>query len=682
MRKKWLELARRNGTTNTRIFFDNHFDMSHKLVPAKAAALTQRGYQREHTPEGRKLKKCRRPASPEVFMPSGSSPKKSRRSLELHDEIVMALQLSEGSEEEETDDELEYNSTLRKLLRQDLGDDGCEGIDDDVVEADPSEGGMIGEVEECVEGGDLELRAVGPGSVNNDFCWTEDFSSFSGQQESYLRAPGPTVKIKKPTELFMAVWNEKIMKEIVRQTNEYAWQRIAPICEVESELPDPLSEWSDVTTGELYRYFAILILMSFCNRTVMSDYWTTGVLGMPNFRQLMARNRFFLITRFIHFVDNDTCNDLSLSSYDKKIFKIRPILDHCNERFAALYTPYRHLSLDESLLLWKGRLSWAQRIRSKAARFGIKSFELCEAETGYLLRCLLYAGKDSTMHEQPIHGFKNSTAKVVLELMDGFLDAGHCLVMDSWYNQLPLIRYLKESRKTDVFGTINPRQVHVPDDIKQANLTKIRRGDQISRHCGDICLMAWKDVKLVTTVSTFHNDSCVPGRRAGVPFAKPIVIADYNRYMGGVDSKDQQLSMYLMERKRGMKWYIKVFKRLLNTSLLNTYIIHKKNPVASRPLTHRQFRTEVALGLLDKFPKRGTGRNTKPNDPEASRRLLKGVNHFVKSTPATENRKTQKRCVRCLAAKRRTMVSLMCSYCDVALCAGSCWVEYHTLTKL
>ncbi|RVE48877.1 hypothetical protein evm_006447 [Chilo suppressalis] len=571
----------------------------------------------EHTPEGRNLQVCRRPVTPDVVVLSGSGPRKSRRSLQLRDDISTS-KLLDSSSEEETDEELD-TPTLRRLLREDLGDDGCEGMDDDVVE------------EESVEGGDLKLRAVGPGSVNNDFCWTEDFSSFSGQQESYLRAPGPTVAIQDSADFFMAVWDESIMNEIVRQTNEYAWQRIAAIFEVEAELPEPLSTWSDVTTDEMYRYFAILIYMSMCNRAVMNDYWTTGVLGMPDFRRLMSRNRFLLISRFLHFVDNDTCYDYSLSSYDKKIIEIRPILDHCSRRFSSLYTPSQNLSLNESLLLWKGRLSWVQCIRTKAARFGIKTFELCDAETGYLLRCLIYAGKDSTMRQEPIHGFENCNAKVVLELMDGFLDYGHCLVMDNWYNQLSLTRYLK-SRKTDVIGTMNTRRVHVPDDIKRAN-PRMQRGEQVARHCGDISLIAWKDVKLVTAVSTFHSDGRVPGRKAGVPIMKPILIADYNRYMGGVDSKDQQLSMYLMERKRGMKWYIKVFKRLLNSSLLNTYIVHKKNP-AAKPLSHRQFRMEVALGLLNKFPKPDTGRQIRPNDQaELLRRLMKGVDHFVKNTP-------------------------------------------------
>lgn len=424
----------------------------------------------------------------------------------------------------------------------------------------------------------------------NRFSWSADFSTFSGQEETYLRAPGPLFASQDPVDLFKAVWNDEIMDHIVQETNRYAWEIIVAYTEVGDRLPEPLNSWTETSTEEMYRYFGMLVLMSMCYRPVLKDYWTTGIMGMRDFRKFMTRDRFLSLSRMLYFVDNNDAP--SLSSYEKKISKITPILEHCNISvarrvqlrklsFTELYTPCKYLSLDESLLLWKGR--WVQCIRTKAARFGIKSFDLCEAETRYLLRCLLYAGKNSSMNPDPMHGFENCMAKVVLELMDGFLDVGHTLVMDNWYNQLPLTRYLKQ-RRTDVIGTLNRHRAHIPDDIRSLTQRLLQHGEQVARHCGDISLIAWKDVKLVTTaLSTFHKNDQVAATRAGVAIQKPHMIATYNKYMGGVDSKDQKLSMYLMERKRNKKWYMKVFKRLLNTSLLNTFIIFRKMPSTSSP---------------------------------------------------------------------------------------------------
>ena len=38
-----------------------------------------------------------------------------------------------------------------------------------------------------------------------------------------------------------------------------------------------------------------------------------------------------------------------------------------NNKYKALYTPKQNISIDKSLLLWKGRLSWEQSILSKRA---------------------------------------------------------------------------------------------------------------------------------------------------------------------------------------------------------------------------------------------------------------------------------------------------------------------------
>jgi hypothetical protein len=48
---------------------------------------------------------------------------------------------------------------------------------------------------------------------------------------------------------------------------------------------------------------------------------------------------------------------------------------------------------------------------------------------------------------------------------------------------------------------------------------------------------------------------------------KPVCVLDYNQYMGGVNLKDQLLESYLVERKRTDKWYMKLFRMLLNSAV-------------------------------------------------------------------------------------------------------------------
>jgi len=69
------------------------------------------------------------------------------------------------------------------------------------------------------------------------------------------------------------------------------------------------------------------------------------------------------------------------------------------ERFQMLLELERDISIDESLLLWKGRLSWKQYIPKKRAHFGLKAFVLCEGYTGYVWNIILYTGSDTYFDE-------------------------------------------------------------------------------------------------------------------------------------------------------------------------------------------------------------------------------------------------------------------------------------------
>lgn len=199
------------------------------------------------------------------------------------------------------------------------------------------------------------------------------------------------------------------------------------------------------------------------------------------------------------------------------------------DKFQTAYSPRREMSLDESLLLWKGRISWVQCIRTKAARFGIKSYELCEAVSRYVLNILIYTGKGTT-ETAPVASLHSSTAKIVITLMQNISEKGTRYLWYFYYT-VDLCKYLK-SRATDVVATVNRRRQNTPSHVKTLDERRIVRSSVVGRHRGDVSVTAWKDVKLVTTISTYHNADLIEGRRAGRSCLKPVVVQDHNMYMG------------------------------------------------------------------------------------------------------------------------------------------------------
>ncbi|GFQ67361.1 piggyBac transposable element-derived protein 4 [Trichonephila clavata] len=98
-----------------------------------------------------------------------------------------------------------------------------------------------------------------------------------------------------------------------------------------------------------------------------------------------------LLMKFLHFANNDVLdNDLD---HNINLRKIREFHDLVVHKFKSVHVPKPNISVDESLIAFKGRLSWKQYIPQKRARFGIKLFQLCQSEKWLHLELLDIHGK-------------------------------------------------------------------------------------------------------------------------------------------------------------------------------------------------------------------------------------------------------------------------------------------------
>ena len=247
-----------------------------------------------------------------------------------------------------------------------------------------------------------------------------------------------------------------------------------------------------------------------------------------------------------------------------KLFKLRPLIDHLFEKFQEVYTPTRNISIDESLLLWKGRLSFKQYIPLKRARFGVKSFMLCE-DSGYTYRFKIYTGKEIVV---PAQQELSLSEKVVADLMQPLLQKGYHLYTDNWYTSLPLYRYLYQ-HGTSACGTIRCNRKGFPEQVKNA---KLKKGEIIAARSDELMALKFKDKKDVYMLSTIHANSMVhrPDRRhRNQRQSTPTCISEYNKYMGGVDRTDQLMQPYEIPRK-SMKWYKKVALHFIQLAMLNS----------------------------------------------------------------------------------------------------------------
>ena len=64
--------------------------------------------------------------------------------------------------------------------------------------------------------------------------------------------------------------------------------------------------------------------------------------------------------------------------------KIQPLLDRLCPVFEATFTADKQIAIDESIINYKGRVSFCQYLKGKSHPWGIKAFVLSDSKTRYL----------------------------------------------------------------------------------------------------------------------------------------------------------------------------------------------------------------------------------------------------------------------------------------------------------
>jgi hypothetical protein len=143
---------------------------------------------------------------------------------------------------------------------------------------------------------------------------------------------------------------------------------------------------------------------------------------------------------------------------------------------------------------------------------------------------------------------------------------------------------------------------------------------------------------------------------------------------GGTILKGQLLQMFLVERTCMHKWYLKLFRRLLNATVLNAVIIYRHN--MGKKLSQLAFRISFLESRFEQFAntERGLpGRQAAEDIPRLKER------HFIRKVPPSRKKAgPQRRCVVCTRHGRKKDTRFCCLQCDVGLCLEECFEAYHT----
>lgn len=161
--------------------------------------------------------------------------------------------------------------------------------------------------------------------------------------------------------------------------------------------------------------------------------------------------------RGLHFVDNE-----SVPATNKDRFhKLGILMTSLTENYENAVYPTRDLCIDESLLSFKGRLSFKQFNAMKRARFGIKMFFLCDATNKYVLRILPYQGKTTNIANRNWIADFGFGGAAVMTLLQEYFNKNYCVTVDNWFMSPTLATKLKQLG-TYILGTVQKRRKLMP----------------------------------------------------------------------------------------------------------------------------------------------------------------------------------------------------------------------------
>ena len=174
------------------------------------------------------------------------------------------------------------------------------------------------------------------------------------------------------------------------------------------------------------------------------------MLHTPIFGQIMFRDRYIHILRCLHFHDNKEI-------VNHPLVKIKSAIGHEQSKFSAVLIPGKNLCIDESLLLWKGRLRFKQYIPLKRNRFGIKLCMIVDCETGFVLGFVVYTGADTDYKTFD----SGATGDIVAHFLQPYFYKGHVVYINNWYKSPTLAEFLHD-RDTGMCGTVKANRKEMP----------------------------------------------------------------------------------------------------------------------------------------------------------------------------------------------------------------------------
>jgi hypothetical protein len=414
-------------------------------------------------------------------------------------------------------------------------------------------------------------------------------------------------------------------------------------------------KWKDLTVAEFKIFLGLFYWMGLMRLPEMEDHWSMDTIFRNlDFTAYMSRDRFLQILRSMKFHNSAAAKEEEISSPENRLSVLMySVLDNSRK----FYTPSSTLSLDESMVSFKGRHKDKVFMPSKPIRIGFKAFVVCEADTGFLLEWKMYNKREGKEK-------KNRIVNTVKSLLGFNRYQSKAVYMDRYYSNKEVFEELLDLG-IYACGTIKPSKVGITEEMK-IQIQNVKKEQAIFyKHNEKLLLCVWRTHKdkLVYILSSILDNSMQDSKRycteekKEIQIKRPAILEAYNENMRGVDYFDRYLRFYSFLHG-SKKWYLKIAYYFLTVALLNSYVIYQQEHGTENSVSRKQYIISIIYSLL------GMRRNR----------------YIIRKSDCCLIRKEVPRiCSVCSAPGNRRRTRYYCETCTFYVCADGCYDEHRRM---
>ncbi|GBN51322.1 PiggyBac transposable element-derived protein 3 [Araneus ventricosus] len=293
-------------------------------------------------------------------------------------------------------------------------------------------------------------------------------------------------------------------------------------------------------------------------------YWENATdNGITLVSPAIARKRYFDIKKHLHF------NDITAIDSDR-YYKVRSIYTSLNEALQQFGVFSEHLSMDERMVRYFGRLGYKMYMKGEPVKFEYKLWILSSFD-GYPFYIIPYQGAqkgngsensserlETTMKSKKEK--KTLSQRVVENLLSvAEIPAKHKIYKDNFLTSYDHFVSLRGKR---FFATGTVRENRMAKCLLKSSkiLEKMDRGisDRKFDTKNEIAAVRWNDNRVVSLITNFEDTRCftkVERRMKGgkQKVGVPSCVVSYNKYKNGADLFDNHMETYFSPIQ-GTKW--------------------------------------------------------------------------------------------------------------------------------